>query len=113
MSSKVIEINIELNKPTVDAALQYLKNALSTYKRQGYKAVIIIHGYGSSGSGGAIKPAVVSLLSGSGMRGIVKAYASGEQWYLKKNELLRMCGGLAEHERRFAGNPGVTVVILQ
>lgn len=113
MRSRVTVLNLEFDKPAVDTALQRLKNALTTYKRQGYKAVVIIHGYGSSGTGGAIKPAVAELLSGSGMRGIVKAYAPGERWHVKKRDLLRMCGGLAEYERQVAGNPGVTVVILQ
>ena len=57
---KVIELNIEYNNPTVSSALQKLKNSLATYKRQGTKAVIVIHGYGSTGVGGSIKTAVRS-----------------------------------------------------
>ena len=44
MSNKVVELNIEYGHPTVENALNYMKNSLVTYKRQGIKAVIIIHG---------------------------------------------------------------------
>lgn len=110
---KVVEVNIEYGMPTVDTALQKVKNSLATLKRIGCKAVIVIHGYGSSGVGGSIKTAVIKCLGDNSMRGIVKLFVSGEQWYGKKREMLAICKDLQNYECRIANNEGVTVVILR
>lgn len=113
MAGKVTEYNLEQNYPTVELAMQMLKNALTTFKGQGYKAVIVIHGWGSTGVGGKIKTAVRKCLAESSMRGIVRAAAGGEQWAAKKKEFLAICKDLESYEYRLANNPGVTVVILR
>lgn len=112
MARKVESLNLELGQPTVDVAVQRMKNALSTYKRQGVKAVVLIHGWGSSGVGGSIKAAVRKSLQDSDMRGLVRAVVGGEEWALKKREYVGMCKAL-EDERHLEGNLGVTVVILR
>jgi hypothetical protein len=113
MQKKVTEVNLEYNKPTVEAAVRSMKNSLTTLKGQGYKAVILIHGYGSTGVGGSIKTAVIRSLSEPGMRGIVRTFVSGEQWSERKKEMIGMCKALESYEKRIAGNYGVTVVILR
>ncbi len=114
MSKKVELVNLELGRPTVEEALRKMSNALSTHKRQGVKAVILIHGYGSSGEGGgAIKLAARKTLGEPIMRGIVRAFVEGESWSLKKREFIGMCKALENEERQTNGNEGVTVVILR
>lgn len=113
MQGKVAEINLEYRMPTVDMALANMKNSLATYKRQGYKAVILIHGYGSSGVGGGIKTAVRSALSESSLSSFVRMYAGGEQWYMRRREILSICKSLENYERRIDGNEGITIVILK
>lgn len=113
MQNKVVECNLESNMPTIEFAVQKMKNVLTTNKGLGYKAVILIHGYGSSGVGGSIKVAVTRCLGENSMRGIVRTYAGGEQWFNRKRELLAICKSLEGYERRIAGNEGVTVVILK
>ena len=113
MQTKVTELNLEYGFPTVEAALQKMKNALSTYKGQGYKAVLIIHGYGSTGVGGGIKIAVAKTLRENSMCGIVRAFCSGEDWLNKKREILDLCKGLEGYERKILGNNGITVVVLK
>lgn len=113
MSRKVMEVNLEYNMPTVEVAMQRMKNSLTTAKGQGYKVVILIHGYGSSGVGGSIKTAVSKGLSDSSMRGIVRTYVSGEEWLNRKRELIALCKDLENYERRIASNEGVTVVVLR
>lgn len=113
MANKVVELNIEYGNPTVENALNYMKNSLVTYKRQGVKAVIIIHGYGSTGVGGAIKPAVARCLAERSMCGIVKVFVPGENWFYRKRETLSICKDLANYERKISGNDGVTMVILK
>lgn len=113
MQKKVAEVNLEREMPTVEVAIQKMKNSLTTYKRQGYKAVILIHGYGSTGVGGGIKAAVAKSLGESSMIGIVRGYAGGEQWPDKKKELVGMCKALENYELKIANNYGVTVVVLR
>ena len=111
--SKVAELNLECGNPTVTTAISNMKNALTTYKRQGYKAIILIHGYGSTGVGGSIKVAVTKCLCDDSMCGIVRSFVGGEQWYNRRREMLGVCKGLEDYERRILGNNGVTVVILR
>ena len=110
---KVAEVNLERGWPTVDEALRELVSRLMTCKGQGYKAVILVHGYGSSGAGGKLGPAVRGKLRESSMSGIVRAVCTGEDWTNKKRELVALCPKLAEQESRIAGNRGVTIVILK
>lgn len=113
MKNKVAEVNLEYGMPGIDIALQNMKNALTTYKGQGFKVVILIHGYGSTGVGGGIKTAVVKCLGENSMRGIVRTYVGGEQWVNRKKEMLSICKDLESYERRIANNYGITVVVLR
>ncbi|MBT9134617.1 MAG: hypothetical protein DDT37_01309 [Firmicutes bacterium] len=109
---KVATLNLEQGGPSVEHALMHMKNSLATYKRQGVKAVVIIHGWGSSGVGGAIRSAVRNALRGDDLRGIVRAFVACEEWSHKRREFIGMCKAL-EDERHLDGNEGVTVVVLR
>lgn len=111
--SKVKEINLEQGRPTVDEAVRRMNNELSTAKMSGFKAVILIHGYGSSGIGGAINPAVRKSLSQPVLVGIVKDWVAGEDWLSKKSGFLAYCPTLKDHARHIEGNRGITVVLLK
>lgn len=110
---KWIECNLESGMPDAATAVQKMKNQLATYRLQGYRAVLLIHGYGSSGSGGAIRAAVHRTLAAGELRGLVREYVTGSEWESRKRELVSICPGLREYERRFAGNAGVTLAILR
>jgi len=107
------KLNLETGSPNTQDAIQKLKNSLSTFKRQGCKAVVVIHGYGASGVGGSIKTAVRVCLRERSMVGIVRMTVSGEDWVDRKREAISICSALATHEREIAGNSGVTVVVLR
>lgn len=110
---KVKEINLERGNPTVPQAISRLVNELATAKGGGYKSVILIHGYGSTGTGGAIKPAVISKLKEPMLAGMVKNFVNGGNWDQHKGEFLRECSQLKEYENRIQQNLGVTVVLLK
>ncbi len=112
-SNKIAELNLEYGSPTIPVAIQNMKNALTTYKGKGYKAVIVIHGYGSTGVGGGIKESVRKCLNENSMRGIVRMFVSGEDWINNKRSVLAICKDLASYERRIENNNGVVVVILR
>ena len=113
MNAKVVELNLEAGMPAAETAVRKMTNALATYKGQGVKAVVIVHGYGSTGVGGGIRTAVRKTLAENTLRGIVRAQAGGEAWPARKKELLALCGSLKDWDRRISGNEGVTVVILR
>ena len=110
---KVKEINLEYGSPSADTAVKNMINQIGTCKGQGCKAVILVHGYGSSGIGGGIKAAVKSKLRESSLSGIVRSHCGGENWYEKMRELLALCPALSDYQRKIDGNNGVTVVILK
>ena len=112
-NNKVVQINLERGFPTVDTAIQKMKNDLTTNKGRGCKAAIIIHGFGSTGEGGGIKVAVRKVLAGSSMQGIVRSFCGGEDWVNRKREIICVCQALRDFERDISGNVGVTVVVLR
>lgn len=110
---KVKEVNLERGNPTVDVAMRKLVNELSTAKGAGYRAVILVHGYGSTGVGGAIKVATKGKLKESSLVGVVKDSVGGETWINRKKEFLDVCSQLKDFDRYIEGNRGLTVVLLR
>lgn len=110
---KVKEINLEYGNPTVEVALRNMVNQLSTAKGGGYKAVILVHGYGSSGVGGAIKKAVRLKLKERSLCGVVRDFVGGEDWANQKKNFCDQCNQLKEFSSYVKGNQGLTVVTLR
>ncbi len=73
-------INIEENYPTVEEAMNRLRLEISTLRRIGVKSVKVIHGYGSSGTGGAIRSASRQYLKKMQMDKRIKALCIGEHF---------------------------------
>lgn len=66
----LLTLNIKHDMPTVDQARRLILE-LDRAKKQGYKAIKLIHGYGSIGKGGVLKDALrksLSLRRSSGIR---------------------------------------------
>jgi hypothetical protein len=97
----------------VEAALRAMQDGLTTCRRQGVRAAILIHGYGSTGVGGGIRTAVRRRLGEPALSGVVRDVTSGEQWHWHKKQFISICKELEEYEGRIANNEGVTVVILK
>ena len=110
---KVKEINLERGSPTVDVALRNMINELSTAKRMGCKAVILVHGYGSSGTGGVIKIAVKEKLKERSLSGVVRDFVGGEDWLNRKGEFMEICTQLKDFSTYVDGNRGLTVILLK
>ncbi|HHO48619.1 MAG TPA: hypothetical protein ENN06_09260, partial [Desulfobacteraceae bacterium] len=51
-------VNLENGLPTVEQAIERLRHEISLAAREGCRVLILIHGWGSSGQGGAIKQEV-------------------------------------------------------
>ena len=52
---KYTEINIKSDMPVVGDAMKYLQDTILRLKKEKCECVLIVHGYGSTGKGGAIR----------------------------------------------------------
>lgn len=108
-------INLERGKPLVRQALDRLENELATSRGLGCKVLTLIHGYGSSGVGGAIKEAVLRQLHFLKHQGRIRTVIPGELFEGRSGrgrQLLRQYPFLADHRDLNRANPGITLIIL-
>jgi DNA-nicking Smr family endonuclease len=108
-------VNLELGMPTVPLALSLLSDALRMARVEGYSVVKIIHGYGSSGEGGAIRTAVQAELMQRVSTGEIGAFIAGEEWRISDERawaLLRSRPELKQDSDLGRGNNGISMVVL-
>jgi glycerol dehydrogenase-like iron-containing ADH family enzyme len=117
LSSDTIELNIKQDGPYVEEALERLTEYLRKSVAIGIKAIVLIHGYGSSGEGGRIKWAIHDALENNRYSDRVDEYYFGEdvaygcQAY---HALHKRRPGLKRYLKRFKeGNAGMTVLLLK
>ncbi len=111
-----LELNLKRGGPSVEAAIEYLTIHLRRASEMGLKAMILIHGYGSSGEGGRIKWAVHHALENNHYSDRVVEYYFGENVPYGSDSyhaLMRKRPNLKNHLKLFkVGNPGITVLLL-
>lgn len=104
---KVRRVNLEHGHPTVEVALRRFEQAFTQARAKSSKYLALIHGYGSSGRGGAIKEAITDHLKVLRNRNVLGSVLPGEtlnrrHWIFKKTDL----------DLSFSGNKGVTILVL-
>jgi len=117
LSSDTIEINIKQERPYVEEALERLTVYLRKSLDVGIRAIILIHGYGSSGEGGRIKWAIHDALENNRYSDRVD-----EEYHFWENvaygsapyhDLLKRRPRLKRYLKRFKeGNAGMIVLLL-
>ena len=116
LTTDTIEINIKQGSPYVEEALDELTEQLRKYLELGIKAIVLIHGYGSSGEGGRIKWAIHDALENNRYSDRVLEYFFGENVAYGSEAyqvLLKRRPGLKRYLKRFKeGNAGMTVLLL-
>ncbi|MHB8962367.1 MAG: Smr/MutS family protein [Saccharofermentanales bacterium] len=108
-------VNLEKNMPTGDAAVARLKLELMTLRRMGVDCVKVVHGYGSSGTGGAIKLRTRECLRNLQTEGRVKYFCPGESFGPFENDgrkAIEMKPTLRSDRDWARSNDGITIVIL-
>ncbi len=108
------EFDIKSTMPTVSQAVTELETILKL-TRHSEKVIKIIHGYGSSGHGGAIKHQVRLLLHEKQHRHDIKAYVPGEAFWqmMGFDETIFKYKPLLENDSDYKkGNDGITYVIF-
>ena len=110
----VITVNLEEGHPLVEEALYRMDGKLYEARKQGAKVVRLIHGYGSSGTGGAIKTAVRMKLETDHRSNVIKCFVGGEDY--RHSEVGRQMRSrnpqLKKIVRIDRPNPGITLVEL-
>jgi DNA-nicking Smr family endonuclease len=113
--SAVAVIDLEHGHLTVRDALLKLDARIASERMLGTKVLKVIHGWGSSGRGGAIKNSLPAHLDSLKKRGQIRAYIRGEaydQFTEDGRRLVRQHKQLHQSFQSDVGNPGITLVIL-
>jgi len=108
----IVTVNLEEGRPFVEDALRQMNRQLYEARQNGTRVVRLIHGYGSSGTGGAIKQAVQVELEAALRLGAIKQFISGEDYQDSKRgrHLRARFPELKECLRTDQGNRGITLV---
>lgn len=108
-------INLEEGMPQVEQARLRMHHELHTARRQGYTAAKLIHGYGSSGVGGALRTELQKELRAAAKAGTVRACIAGEDWRISDEttwELLKRFPEWKQDSDLGKNNHGISIVVL-
>jgi len=108
-------INLELGLPTVDEARRRLLAQIQAARRDKVRLLKVIHGWGSSGQGGTLGPAIRKSLRLRLKEGTAVRIVPGERFStdtLEGRELLRRYPSLRSDCDLNRANPGITWVEL-
>lgn len=107
--------NLKEGGVTGEIAADRMETLLANARAGGVKVAILIHGYGSSGQGGATRAAVRSRLSQLAKSRRIRAMIFGEEFGPSNDDAIRLASThqslLAPHVFG-AGNEGITIVGL-
>ena len=111
----VMVVNIKSGMPTVDEARSSLADAIASAKSEGCRILKLVHGYGASGKGGALKSAIRSSLRKRRKEGTVRSFIAGEEFETFSEETLEALHKYPElrDDSDFNKlNEGITMVLL-
>ena len=109
------EVNLELGMPLVDAAIKRLTYEINHSRITGAAVLKIIHGYGSSGTGGRIRVEARQYLTRLKAKGEIADFIPGEDFSIFNAATLaafRRCGALRKDRDLERHNNGVTFILL-
>ena len=116
MPSTLREINLELGKPFVDEAIRRLTFEIKQSERQGIKVLKIIHGYGSSGTGGKIRVEARRYLERLKQRSEIRGFITGEKFSIFDEDpraAFLLCDELRRDHDLERHNNGVSFIVLK
>jgi hypothetical protein len=114
--STIRTFNVEAGLPTLDEARRLVIEEIKRTKRDGTRVLKVIHGYGSSGKGGAL---CIGLRKSFGLRkkeGVIRDFTAGEDFSIFNETVLALLESVPElrgDPDLNATNEGVTVVWLK
>ena len=108
-------VNIEEGMPTVEEARQRLERELNAARGQKVAALRVIHGYGSSGVGGALRVAIQLRLRELQQAGEIREVIYGEDWRVSDEATWKWLGRYPEWKKDSdlgRRNKGISIVVL-
>ena len=108
-------VNLEAGMPAVDEGMERLERALQEAGREGVRILRVIHGYGSTGSGGKLKKACRALLRRKTACKQIRSFLPGEDYSESTRAgkaLIKRHPLLSRTEYMDRRNPGITFVEL-
>src|SRR5258706_6630130 len=114
--SVIRTFNVESGLPTLDEGPRLVIAEIKQAKRQGAKVLKVIHGYGSSGTGGKL---CVGLYKSFGLRkkeGVIKDFIAGHDFSIFNDTTLAMLEAVPElrgDPDLNSTNEGVTIIWLK
>ncbi|HMD44305.1 MAG TPA: Smr/MutS family protein [Candidatus Acidoferrum sp.] len=108
-------MNIEAGMPTVEEARQMLLAEVKQAKQSGVKALKVIHGYGSTGKGGALRVGLRTSLLRRKREGLVTRVIFGEKWSVFEEDAryaIEKCPELKGDRDLNQSNEGITIALL-
>ncbi len=114
-ASPLAEINLEEGMPVAEDAVSRMKQELQVMKLRRIAAVKLIHGYGSSGTGGRIRICVRQELAAMKKRNQIRDFIPGEDFGPfsgAARSLADRSRGISEDRDYGRSNHGITIVIV-
>ncbi len=108
-------IDLEDGMPKVEEARLRMQRELHVARQQGYAAVKLIHGYGSSGVGGSLRIELQKELQRLAGAGSLRSFIVGEEWRIsdeKTWELLKRFPEWKQDSDLGKSNKGISIVVL-
>ena len=108
-------VNLEEGLPTVEQARLRMEHELHLARKAGYRAVKLVHGYGSSGAGGVLRNELQKDLRRAALTGSIRAFVAGEDWRVSNQgtwDLLKRFPEWKQDSDLGRGNQGISIVVL-
>ncbi|HET8892323.1 MAG TPA: hypothetical protein VFQ41_25735 [Candidatus Angelobacter sp.] len=108
-------INLEDGMPKAEEARLRMQHELQVARRQGYAAVKLIHGYGSSGVGGSLRTELQKELRRMAAAGTVGSFIAGEEWRVSDEKTWELLKRFPEWKRDSdlgKNNQSISLVLL-
>jgi len=108
-------IDLEDGMPKVEEARLRMQHELQIARQQGYAAVKLVHGYGSSGVGGSLRIELQKELQRLAGAGAVRLFIAGEQWRVSDEKTWELLKRFPEWKRDSdlgKNNKGISLVLL-
>ena len=118
MSRKPVAIkvvNMEEGMPKVEQARLRMQRELHVARSEGCIALKLVHGYGSSGVGGALRVELQKDLRQAEQNGVVAAFIAGEDWRISDERTWLLLRKYPEWKRDAdlgRNNKGISIVVL-
>lgn len=108
-------VNLEEGMPSVEQARLRMEHELYLARKAGYRAVKLIHGYGSSGVGGALRTELQRQLRLAVRNGATGALIAGEDWRISDETtwaLLKRFPEWKQDSDLGRDNRGISIVVF-